>query len=255
MRRDGVEPTPLAMTRWAIERGYMACSLTDIDEARMRLLPLHQGVFTESGVRLLRPDKGGQRVFIRCLRYVSKHPIIAKYMQAARASKNIDADFYVDPNSLGRIWFKNLETAEFIEIYDVTNNHALMKEGTWSDVMALEIRQDQDEFSRRVEVDQRLSALHEGQDRLNEYAQSEYQHELDQCDTPPPKSSMTSGIASNREREMNLLLNGMPILKPTILSSDTDPENAPLSGTDESMRQDDDQELTIFDMAMESDSK
>jgi hypothetical protein len=212
MKIEGVRPTPLDMTRWSIERGYVACSLMDIDEARMRLMPIHDGVFTESGVRLLRPDTGKQRIYIRCLRYVSKHSEIAARMEAARNSGVIDGDFLIDIFNLRKIWFKNIETAELIPLDLKTDDDLLKKEGTWSDVMAKEKREDVEKYFNKDEQNQKLSALQERQENLKREAVAEYKRDLDKADKPPCKKDMISGRAENRERENNLMINGVPIM-------------------------------------------
>ena len=212
MKKGGVKKTPLDMTRWAIDNGKIACSPMGIDEARIRLLPVHEGVFTESGVRLLRPDVGEQRIYIRCLRYVSKHNKITEYMEAARAKGVVYGDFMIDIFNLENIWFKDIHTGELISLDLVSSDADLRAQGTWSDVMAFEKRSDVDKYFERDEKNCSLNSFYEKQKHMKDNAEYEYQKEASGLDKPMPKSKITGDRKINRDRERTLLINGVPIM-------------------------------------------
>ena len=211
MKRDGVRPTRLDMTRWEIEQGHIATLLMNIDEARAQLLPLHEGVFTQSGVRLLRQDTGKKRTFIRALRYVSKDPRVLSLMEQARRDGPIDHLFRVDPFNIRRIWFLHIETGGLIELSLAIKDRDLAIEATLFDVVAQEKQDAVDRFQYRENQERAVGDLEQRLEKSNQSAREAYHEDLEKHGKPLSQKEIREGKEANLRQERQRSLFGMPI--------------------------------------------
>ncbi len=211
-KREGVRPTRLEMTKWAMSKGRMAVGVIDIDTARSQLLPVIKGVFTESGVKLFRPDKKGNKVYIKHLRYVSSHEHILLLMQRARKNGVVQADFRVDPFALKQIWYLDIETGESIALNLKTNDPELSQEATFIDVVRIEQHEEVQSLMLRNERDVALCTLEDSQEETKSIAEMEYQDELNSLNKKPSKKSLVANKAENREREKSVMMHGIPMI-------------------------------------------
>jgi len=214
MQRDGVKPSRLAMTRWAMENGMLACHLMDIDEARARLLPLNKGTFTENGVKLLHPDIGGKRTFIKKLRYVCSDPRILILMEQARLSGNFDAYFRVDPSNLRHIWYMDKEAMVLIQLNLATNDPDLVFEATLDDVIQIAETDKTTRFHIRENRDRTLSDLDEEIENTTRLAEDAYKDELAQLSRKLSNKELLRNKLENRQRELEKSFMGGPIICP-----------------------------------------
>lgn len=210
MKRDGVKPTRLDLTRWAIEKGQIAGHLIDIADARARILPVWQGVFTESGVWLIRSDSGEEKTRISSLRYRSSHPVIIQNIELARSKGTQYANFRVDPYAIRKIWFLDPGSLESIQLKLKTNDKDLVHEATLMDVERMEIAEQTDRFFNEQLRQEQLSNF-EGQiEETNAQAKEEYKQE-ENSTGKLTKKAMSANKSANRERENSILYEGMPV--------------------------------------------
>ncbi|MBW9265190.1 MAG: hypothetical protein K1563_15300 [Candidatus Thiodiazotropha sp. (ex. Lucinisca nassula)] len=211
-KSEGVRPTRLEMTKWAMSKDKVTVGVIDIETARSQILPIMKGVFTESGVRLFRPDKKGQKVYIKRLRYVSYNALILELMMQARKNGVIQAEFRVDPFSPSRIWYLDIETAELIELNIKTNDLELVEEATLVDVVRIEQCEEVEALALRNAADTALSELEASLERTKKRAEAEYKEQLDVQDSKLSKTALVANKAENREREQTILVHGMPFI-------------------------------------------
>lgn len=219
MRRDGVQPTRVAMTRWDIERGHIARSVVDVETARDRLLPVCRGSFTESGLRLLRPDVGDAREFVGGLLYVSDDQYVRAQQEHARLGKrgrrgNFDIDVRYDPFNLRHVKLRCPGDHRTITLELRTDDPDLVYESAFADVLDV---QDEDRLIRhfnREDNTQQLSDLEAAQEATKFRAEAQYQRDLEAAGGPMPKSKLRGDKRANREEEMAEVRDGMPLIPP-----------------------------------------
>lgn len=220
MLRDGVELTRLGLTRWDIQRGRVARSLLSVEEARMQLLPRCKGTFTQSGVRLLRDDKGDKRVYLQRLRYLSNDPIIVRKLREAKLERRkqsktyFDAEFLYHPTFPQSIWYRDLDQNHLIELTWLSEDNDLPYEACLADIFDLE---DEDAIRRPLmeEERQRIQGRIEAeQEKTREEARDAYQAAVDALDKPPSKASLKANKKENRELEYSMLRDGTLIIEP-----------------------------------------
>lgn len=212
MRGDGVRPTRLDMTRWEIEHGNIATNLMGLEQARSLLLPVHDGIFNESGVRLLRPNEGKRTIFIRRLTYISKDNRVLRLMEQARSNGSIDAQFRVDPFDIRNIWYFHTESGELIELTLKKRDADLESEFSLFDVIELERKEVIDRFRIRDNKDRAVGNLEQGLDESNRNAQAEYNSALESYGKPLSRREIKNGKQDNRKSELNKSLYGIPIV-------------------------------------------
>nr|WP_294864482.1 hypothetical protein [uncultured Pseudogulbenkiania sp.] len=221
MQRDGVRPTRLEMTRWAIENGQVARALIPLDEARVLLLPRCKGTIKPDGVWLLRDDTGDKRTYIRTLRYVSNDPYIRSKMEEARrggrkAVEHFDAEFLYDPFNTDIIYFNVPYSDRTIELKNCIKDFDLSKEATFADVIEIT---DANKGMKRIYRNERevqLGEMERAQRATKEQAEQEYNNELYKSDKKPSKAKLIGNKKENREAEKDIMRDGFPILANTI---------------------------------------
>jgi len=212
MKRDGVRPTRLEMTRWDIEKGNIATTLMELEQARSSLLPVHDGVFTESGVRLLRLNEGKKKIFIKSLKYISKDFCILKLMEQARSNGTIDAQFRVDPFDIRKIWYLDIEFGRLLELTLKRHDVDLESEFSIFDVMDLEKREVIDRFYTNDNKDHALGNLEQRLDESNKIAREEYNDALKSHGKPLSQGEIKNKKKDNRKLERNKSLYGIPLV-------------------------------------------
>lgn len=227
MREAGVKPTRLAMTSWEINQGKVARTGMDIQTARMKLLPICKGCFTKYGVKLLRWDTGDKRVFIEPLRYVSKHIWVLQQMESARRGgkqypHSFDIDVRYDPFNLRHIFIYEPDQYGLIQLDLKIKDPDLPEVATIDDVIDIQNQDGVDKFFITDHQDIARSKLEAEQDETNRIAEQAYQDQLSQIDKKPSKTAFVKNKRENREEEVNVLRDGMPLTMNSEVQIDND---------------------------------
>ena len=248
MRRDGVKPTRLDMTRWEIEQGKIATSVMDIDEARMILLPIYSGVFTKSGVKIFKPDNGNKNEYIKRLNYISDDKPILDLMSAARVNGNRTANFRVDPYNLKKIWYVDIHTGTLFTLHLQSNDETLANEYTLFDLTALQKQEQIENFFHRQSIQSSLSDLEQHIEETSKKAEADYQNEISTLDKTPTKTELRGNRRENRENELqkNNVLQGIPVVIP----NNDDKEEVELCIDEVALEKEVSNPTTIFDEAL-----
>lgn len=222
MRRDlidkGIRLTRANLTRWKSNQGKVAMSLIGHDEARIKLLPQTRGVFTQHGVKLLRPDTGQKREFVEPIRYISRHPVILERIMKAKVGRrglpaeSFDDDFLHDPYKPTEIFYRNPIDGELIRLELKTKDEDLPFECSHADIIGLMKSDAVNLFESRISREEALSDMEAGQESTKQEASDAYDDTMEKLDKPPSKSALRRGKKENREREKNTYQYGMPIL-------------------------------------------
>lgn len=236
MKRELVEKgillTRANLTRWEINRGNLSVCLIGEDEARRKLMPVTRGTFTKHGVKLLRPDTGKKREFIEPVRYVSKHPKIAKKFLKANVERarvtadSYDDEFKHDPYKPSEVYWRDPIDGELIRLEITTDDKDLPFECTYNDVIDMMKRDQLYLFYARNSKQESFSNMEAGQDQTKQDAEDAYQADLEKLDKKPSKSSMRRNKKKNREREKDMYQYGMPVQYPPG-TSETGSESEP----------------------------
>lgn len=224
MQRDlvakGIKLTRLNLTRWKINQGKVAQNLIGIDEARINLLPIVRGVFTQFGVKLLRPDTGQKREFIAWVRYVSKHPVIMERIMKAKVGRRgvpaeyFDDDFLHDPYKPTEIFYRNPIDGELIRLGSVSKDEDMPFECTLPDIINLMKGDAIRLFNARNAKEEALSDMEAGQEETKQEASDAYDDALEAAEKSPSKSAIHRNKKTNREKENATYRYGMPIQSP-----------------------------------------
>lgn len=192
MRRDlvdkGIKLTRANLTRWKINQGKVATCLIGTDEARVALLPQTRGVFTQYGVKLLRPDTGQKREFVEPIRYVSSHPVILDKVMKAKVGRrgvpaeSFDDDFLHDPFKPTEIYYRNPIDGELIRLDLKTKDEDLPFECSHADIIDLMKRDAVDLFESRISREEALSDMEAGQEATKQEATDAYNDDLEKLD-------------------------------------------------------------------------
>lgn len=233
MRREllekGIKLNRANLTRWEMERGNQAVSAISADEARTTLLLRTSGTFTQKGIRLLRPDTGEKREFIKGIRYVSTHPLIVERIKKAKVGRtrtpatSHDDTFLYNPYQPKGIYYRDLHTGELIPLKAIASDPELLDSCTIPDLLSMMSRDAIRDFDVATSREIAISNLEEAQEKAVREAETKYQQDLAKHEKPPSKSALRKDKTANREKEKATLMFGMPTPPATPShSSDTD---------------------------------
>lgn len=224
MRREiidkGLTLNRLNLTRMKINQGKLAMSLIGNDEARVKLMPHVRGVFTQHGVKLLRPDTGQKREFIEPIQYISRHPVMierfmkAKVGRAGVSAKSFDDDFRQDPYNPTELYYRNPIDGELIRLWMKTKDEDLPFECSIPDIINLMKGDSIRLFNARNAREEALSDMEAGQDITKQEARDAYDAALEAAERPPSKSAIRRNKKENREKEKATYQYGMPVQRP-----------------------------------------
>lgn len=216
----GLTLNRLNLTRMKINQGKVAMSLIGNDEARIKLMPHVRGVFTQHGVKLLRPDTGQKREFIEPIQYISRHPMMierfmkAKVGRAGVSAESFDDDFRQDPYNPTELYYRNPIDGELIRLWMKTKDEDLPFECSISDIINLMKSDAIHLFNARNSKEDALSNMEAGQEVTKQEARDAYDDALVAVDKPPSKSAIHRNKKANREKEKATYQYGMPIQSP-----------------------------------------
>lgn len=216
----GIKLTRLNLTRWKINQGKVAQNLIGIEEARINLMPLTRGTFTQFGVKLLRPDTGQKREFIERIKYVSKHPVIMERIMKAKVGRRgmpaeyFDDDFLHDPYKPTEIFYRNPIDGELIRLESVSKDEDMPFECSLPDIINLMKGDAIRLFNARNTKEEALSDMEAGQEETKRDAKDAYDDALAAVDKPPSTSAIHRNKKANREKEKATYQYGMPIQSP-----------------------------------------
>ncbi|TNC99125.1 MAG: Uncharacterized protein FD121_363 [Gallionellaceae bacterium] len=224
MRREiidkGLTLNRLNLTRMKINQGKLAMSLIGNDEARIKLMPHVRGVFTQHGVKLLRPDTGQKREFIEPIQYISKHSLMlerfmkAKVGRAGVSAESFDDDFRQDPYNPTELYYRNPIDGDLIRLWMKTKDEDLPFECSIPDIINLMKSDAIHLFNARNSKEEALSHMEEGQEATKQEASDAYDDALETVEKPPSKSAIRRNKKANREQEKSTYQYGMPIQSP-----------------------------------------
>lgn len=224
MRRDlvdkGIKLTRANLTRWAISQGKCFTSLIGEDEARTKLLLPIQGTFTPHGVKLLKPDSGKKREFIEPIRYVSNHPVIKKNAMKSKVERtrlqavSFDDHFLHNPYKTTEIFYRNIHDGELIRLDIACKDKELPFECSLPDILNLMEHDETHLFNVRASRDEALSNLEYAQELAKQNANNAYLEALSLQEKPPSKNSLRQNKKTNRIKEKDISLYGMPAQQP-----------------------------------------
>lgn len=219
MRLKNVPPTRVAMTKEMIRQGKVIRSAHAYEHFRRQLLPRVAGTFTAQGIRLHRSDTGGQVCFIGRLRWVSDHPVIVSWCEAARRGGKHDEDFFrasfmVDGSRPRYIWFHDRATGEWIELTArslAIRDPDILAEMTLQDVEEATVADSEDRQDTHEARNKKLAIMERAQEATRDHARAEYAADVDAGGGEPTKSQMKSQKRENAEAERETALHGVPL--------------------------------------------
>lgn len=136
MRRDKVEPTRIAMYRWAIKNGYVAGKPMDPTYMKAHLLPTYTCTIRRNGLILHRPKTGDAVELLHGARfsdpYLASSGLIRRAMNGGKKHVNVKAD----PDDLSQV-FLNDENGIHI-IRNASDDLILTTEGCIADLCAMQ---------------------------------------------------------------------------------------------------------------------
>ena len=219
MRLSHVPPTRIAMTKELIRLGKVARCAHAVEFARRQLLPRCTGTFTAHGVRLHRTDTGDKVCFIGRLRWVSDHPVIVRWCEAARRGGKHDPDFFrasfiVNGSRPRFIWFADRDTGECIELTARSvgpRDPDILAEMTVADLEDATIieggeRQDTLELRNR-----KLVVMERAQSQARSHAEAEYESHVTASGGEPTKAEMKRHRREHAEAERASAIHGVPL--------------------------------------------
>jgi hypothetical protein len=216
----GLTLNRLNLTRMKINQGKLALCLISNAEARIKLMPLVRGVFTQHGVKLLRSDTGSKREFIEPIQYVSKHAVVmerfmkAKVGRAGVSAESFDDDFRQDPYQPTELYYREPINGELIRLVMKTKDEDLPFECSMPDIINLMKGDAVHLFNARNSKEMSLSDMEAGQEKTKQEANDEYDDDLHAVEKPPSKSAIRRNKKENREKEKATYRYGMPIQRP-----------------------------------------
>lgn len=132
MRRDNVEPTRIAIYRWAKQKGYVAGKPIDALHAKSHLLTTYTASVKRNGLVLHRPNKGNAvELLSRAIfndSYLATSGIIRAALNGGK--KHIEVKVY--PDDLSRIYLFDKNGVH--EIKNTSNDALLVHEGCVTDI-------------------------------------------------------------------------------------------------------------------------
>jgi hypothetical protein len=203
MRRAQVVPTRISIYRWLVERGYVVDFVPDVTTLRAHLYPAVPATLTESGVYLLREDKGERSERIPNVRYMADCLVELGLLEQARRKGNRRITVRCDPTDPRAAWFQT--ERGLVELRNIHSDPILYNQATVADLVAMKDEDKVIELENRGDDEQKRMAIVTNRQAMLRQAQAEKNGELKSLAKPLSKADHYREIGKNRQDEAALL--------------------------------------------------
>lgn len=135
MRRDKVEPTRIAIYRWALKKGYVAGIPKEPTFLRSRLLPTFTASIQRNGLVLHRPNNGNAVELLRGALFSDPYLAASGLIRTALNGGKKHIEVKANPDDLSCVYLFDANGTHVIN--NVTNDPILVREGCISDLGAI----------------------------------------------------------------------------------------------------------------------
>lgn len=201
MARDQVPATRSAIHAWCVKNNRIAMPSVNVELLRAHLLPITRAVVKQTGVYLLRPDRGQKVEFIRGHRFTGPRATELGWHQGTSASVEIEVRH--NPNDLSAIWY-----ADEMGLHRLDNqsrDHFLLEQGTLADSLALQDDEALNGLLRTNEQDQSLSDIVSIREDKNLRRKKQKADVIAKSPVKVTKKLLKSGVEQNRKDEAAFL--------------------------------------------------
>ncbi len=226
MLRDDVPPNRAAMFAWCVRNNKIAIPAHDTEILKAKLLPVYRAVVKQSGIYLLRPDRGDKAEIVRGPRFSGRRAMELRWHEGTHPDFPIDV--HMDPNDPNRVWYVD-ELG--IHVFDnLSDDQATKREANMQDLLAM---QDKELVSRTVgqsAADQQASDFISHRENKNLAFREAKKAQIKATGGKVSKRRLKSDLSVNRARETGLIANMLdPVLRAPRLQKKA--SNAPDSVT------------------------
>lgn len=203
MRRENVTATRIEIYHWLVKKGYVVDFVPDISILRAHLYPALPAMLTETGVYLLREDRGDAVERVWGLRYMSEYLIDSGLLAHARKDGTKRITVRGLPESPQSMWL--VTDSGLIELHNITNDPILFTQATVQDCICIQNDDKVQSILDRDNSDQIRSDIECVREINVAHARDEKKREIQELPKRPTKGELTNGIEDNRRKEIALL--------------------------------------------------
>lgn len=135
MRRENVEPTRIAMYRWAVKKGYVAGKPVDLNHLKAHLLPTFTASIQRNGLVLHRPGKGSTVELLHRARFNSPYLATSGLIRSALNGGKKHIEVKANPDDLSQVILFDQKGIHLIN--NISDDELLIQEGCVSDLGAM----------------------------------------------------------------------------------------------------------------------
>jgi len=186
MMNDGVEPTPIAIWSWALEKGHIEPNNRPDELIYLHLLPRERASV----------QKGG--IVFRGMHYICETAINEKWFAKARKGGVWSIQCWYDPNSAAHIWIQGADK-RFIRC-DLRNSDMKYNAYRSDEIFdVMEAYRQTPPTHKRAELESRVSLSHSIQSVVDQAVAAQKEEPR-----PATKAEVVANIHENRANERNL---------------------------------------------------
>jgi hypothetical protein len=199
MLRDKVEPTRIAIYRWAKTKGYVGGLIRDINHLRAHLLPTFKASIQRTGLILHRPKNGNKIELLPDARFTGDYLITSGLIRSMQNGGQKYVDIKANPDDLSEIYLFDKNGVHVLK--NVSNDVILLHEGCVADLCAKNDTNRQQEVESKTQSDQNMNDVNSL--RIEEVAEAKRLKKAAQLKAkgnPKPETDGQS-VRANQEKE------------------------------------------------------
>lgn len=203
MRRENVIPTRIEIYHWLVKKGYVVDFVPDISTLRAHLYPALPALLTETGIYLLREDRGDAVERVWGLRYMADYLVDSGLLSDARRNGTKRITVRGVPENPQNMWL--VTNNGLIELRNITDDPILFRQATVQDCLSIQdgdrvrnilVRDETDQIRSDIECVREINVIN---------AREEKEQEIQLLPKCPTKGDLTGRIDDNRRNEIALL--------------------------------------------------
>lgn len=199
MRREQVKPTRIAIYKWLLKKGYVVDFTPNLTKLHAHLYPAVPATLTESGVYLLREDRGNKDERIPHARYMGDCLIQSGLLEQARCKGNRRVYVRCNPTDPRSVWIQT--ELGLAELKNIHPDPILYRQATLEDLITLKDEDKVVELEDRGRDEQLRVEITTKRRAMLSQGQNQKKAEIAALPKPLNKADHYRDIDKNRQDE------------------------------------------------------
>ena len=205
MQRDGVPARRAAIHAWCVKNNHVSIPAYDNELLRAKLLPHYRAVVKQSGIYLLRPDRGEKPEILWGPRYSGRRAMELRWHEGKR--KDFHIDVRMDPNHPDRCWY--IDELGIHSFENLSGDQTMKRECNLDDIIAMQDQEHIRKLAAQSETDQAASDFVSHRENVNLTNRAAKKAEIAAVGGKVTKTRLKSNMSQHRAREAALIADSL----------------------------------------------